>query len=415
MSLLQDTIFYWVQFIINFIQKYVWDITGINRSYEESACVCKIWTRHKTAADTEMSNKEDFIYVLEKFAHPNIILNDNISLYSVNEVEAVFVDCGVVDVFDSAHDAFVYNTQFRMAKKIIILPVESFHRMAKDIPLPNIPMINLANHGRCGSTLLCKLFEAMPNTLSIFETLPFSSLANVSRKGHIGYETISKLFSSTIMCTVKHANKRNSEILLLKCQSSAVYVIDIITDVVPHIKHIYMYRQPVPFVRSYEKIFAINGIKISVKALKLWCGLGHNRSLKCSPVYPSYFLKELNNFTKFSLLWITCVAVFNNLVTNGYHIKSLKYEDLLENPKSVLLAIFNYAGIPVTKIPNIEKVMYKDSQAGNKYSTRSIDKKILESSYTPITKNLKAEVDGICKDFKVPLFWDTLYLPEKLE
>ena len=220
--------------------------------------------------------------------------------------------------------------------------------------------------------------------------------------------------SLTILCTVKHASIRNSEILLLKCQNVAVYVTDIMIDVVPCIKHIYMYRQPVPFVRSYEKIFAIHERKTSVKVLKQWCGLGHNRSLKCSPVYPSYFLKELNSFTKFSLLWITGAAVFNNLVTNGYLIKSLKYEDLLENPKSVLLAIFNYAGIPVTKLPNIENVMSKDSQAGNKYSTRSIDKKILEASYTPITEKLKAEVDGICKDFKVPLFWDTLYLPEKL-
>ena len=412
-----NKLFICMQKIINFFQIFFCWLFGINyqKNYEKSAHVYKIWFRVPKQSRVQLhSSKFDFVCTLQCLTHPNIILSDNISLYSVNEVEAVFVDCGVVDVFDSAHDAFVYNTQFRMATKIIILPVESFHRIAKDIPLPNIPMIHLANHGRCGSTLMCKLFEAMPNTLSISETLPFSTLANLSRKGHIGYEKISKLFYSTIMCTVKHASIRNSEVLLLKCQNVGVYVTDIMIDVVPQIKHIYMYRQPVPFVRSYEKIFAINGIKISVKALKLWCGLGHNRSLKCSPVYPSYFLKELNGFGKFSLVWITAAAVFNNLVTNGYRIKSLKYEDLLENPKSVLLAIFNYAGIPVTKLPNIENVMSRDSQAGHTFSSRSFDKKILEASYTPITEKLKAEVDGICQDFKVPLFWDTLYLPEKL-
>ena len=417
MSLLQDTIFCWVQFIINFIQSYVWDTTGVKRSYEESACVCKIWARHKTAANIEMSNKEDFIYILEKFAHPNIILSDNISLYSVNEVEAVFVDCGVVDVFDSAHDAFVYNTQFRMATKIIILPVESFHRIAKDIPLPNIPMIHLANHGRCGSTLMSKLFEAMPNSLSISEANSFTDLAGLSRKGHLGFDTLQKLCYSTILCTIKHANARNSELVFFKCQNIAVYVTDIMIDVVPCIKHIYMYRQPLPFVRSYEKLFAGSGIDMvtDVKLLKYWCGMGHNKILKGSPIYSPCFLTELNKFTRLGMFWVTAAAAFNNLVANGYLIKSLKYEDLLENPKSVLLAIFNYAGIPVSNLPDIENVMSKDSQAGNAYSSRSIDKKILEASYTPITEKLKAEVDGICQDFKVPLFWDTLYLPEKLE
>ena len=43
-------------------------------------------------------------------------------------------------------------------------------------------------------------------------------------------------------------------------------------DVVPNIKHIYMYRQAVPFVRSYEKLFAIptrkeNSISKSIKGV----------------------------------------------------------------------------------------------------------------------------------------------------
>ena len=138
-------------------------------TYERSAQVCKILLRHKPPIHLEFSSKSDFIFVHKYFCYPCIVLNDSISLYSINEKEAIFVDCGKIDVFDSIHDPFVYNTQFRHAVNLITVPIESLHKIAKETSLPKIPIIHLANHGRCGSTLITKIFEAVPNSLSMSE------------------------------------------------------------------------------------------------------------------------------------------------------------------------------------------------------------------------------------------------------
>ena len=417
MSTFHDRVFVLVQTVLRYIQQWLW--WGIGKqdgySYEESAHVYKILYRHRSQANIEFSSKDDFIYIHERFCHPSIALKDMVSLYSVTLKEAVFVDCGNVDVFDSTIDPFVYNVQFSSAIKIIILPIDSFHRISKEIPLPKIPIIHLANHSRCGSTLVTKLFEGISNTLSISETNSFTDLASLSRKGHVSYDALRKLCYSTIMCTVKHANERKSELVFIKCQNIAVYISDVLVDAVPSIKQIYMYRQPVPFVRSHEKLAAVNFLeKWTPKDTRFWSGLGYNKILTGLPKYSRCFLEGLSSFTTYGLLWITGAAAFSNLVKNGYEIKSLKYEDFVADPRKMLLAVFDYADIPVNKLPDIDKVMSKDSQAGSAFSTRSADKKILEAACAPITEELKAEVDAVCHDFKVPLFWNTFHLPEKL-
>lgn len=167
----KDFLFEFIKFLLSLIQVVTWRYYNVGQlrqnTYERSAQVCKILLRHKRRKDLAISSIENCVFIHQEFCHPRIILHDNVSLYRITKREAVFVDCGNLDVFDSTHDAFVYNAQFRHATHLIIIPLESFHQVSKGISLPGIPFISLANHGRCGSTLLTKIFEAVPNSLSI--------------------------------------------------------------------------------------------------------------------------------------------------------------------------------------------------------------------------------------------------------
>ena len=138
-------------------------------TYLRSAQVCKILLRHKPPKHLEFSSKSGFIFRRKGFCHPSIVLNDSISLYSINEKDAIFVDYGNIDVFDSIYNTFVYNTQFHNAVNFVTVPIESLHQIAKKMSLPKILIIHLANHGRCGSTLITKTLETVPNSLSISE------------------------------------------------------------------------------------------------------------------------------------------------------------------------------------------------------------------------------------------------------
>ena len=416
----KDFWFEFVRFVLNSIQAVTWRYYDIIRqlrsnTYERSAQVCKILLRHKGQIYMEFSSKSDFIFVHKDFCHPCIILNDNISLYSVNKKEAIFVDCGNIDVFDSIHDAFVYNTQFRHAVNLITVPIESLHQIAKEMPLPKIPIIHLANHGRCGSTLITKMFEAVPNSLSMSEPNAYTDLAELSRKGRLARSELVKLCYSISLCIFKHASTRKSEVVFLKGQNVVTYVTDIMAEALPSIKQVYMYRDPLPTMRSWEKLYIANKWSPpTVNIVKLWAGIGHNDLLKRYPVYPFHYINDLDFISKISLTWIAGVAAFNELVSQDYTIKSLRYEDLLEDPETTIKALFHYAGLPDYRLPDVREVMNKDSQKGTLYTTRHFDQDRLKESYTKLTEKLRAEIDTLCSDFSVPLFWERCHLPNKL-
>lgn len=381
-------------------------------TYERGAQVCKILLRNKPPIHLEFSSKSDFIFIHKYFCHPCTVLNDSISLYSINEKEAIFVDCGKIDDFDSIHDPFVYNTQFRHAVNLITVPIESLHKIAKEMSLPKIPIIHLANHGRCGSTLITKIFEAVPNSLSISEPNAYTDLAELSRKGRLARFELVKLCYSISLCIFKHASTRKSEIVFLKGQSVVTYITDIIAEALPSIRQVYMYQDPLPIIRSWEKIYIANKWSPpTVRLIKRWAGIGHNELLKRYPVYPSHYISDLELVSKLSLFWINGVAAFNELLCRGYAVKSLKYEDLLDDPETK--ALFRYIGLPDNRLPDVRKVMNKDSQEGTQFTTCQFDDVVFKENYTKLTDNLKAEIDTLCSDFSLPPFWKPCHLPNK--
>ena len=58
--------------------------------------------------------------------------------------------------------------------------------------------------------------------------------------------------------------------------------------------------------------------------------------------------------------------------------------------------------------------MNKDSQEGTQFTARQLDQLVFKESYTKLTEKLKAEIDTLCSDFSVPLFWEPCHLPNKL-
>ena len=83
-----------------------------------------------------------------------------------------------MDVYSSDEGPFMYITQFKLATHIITMDMETFRELADNLPekkdvkvLSILPLcLNLlfspkimvvANTGRCGSTLLAQMFEAV--------------------------------------------------------------------------------------------------------------------------------------------------------------------------------------------------------------------------------------------------------------
>ena len=110
------------------------------------------------------------MYTHLEYLHPNEVLKrDNITLQGVDGNYAWFcVTDKKVNVYDLKKFPFVWVAQYLMAKELILVPIWAFLRLAEEeVPDPGTDgrdVIMIFNTARCGSTLLCQMFDTLPNT-----------------------------------------------------------------------------------------------------------------------------------------------------------------------------------------------------------------------------------------------------------
>lgn len=383
-----------------------------NLEYEKSAKVSTIYGRFKKEfPEIYFIGKKNFLYLHERFDHPSIVLNESVTLFTITPEEAVFVDCGDFDLFCDESVANMHLSQYEKALKLITLPIQSFHLIASQIPVPKASLLHIGNHGRCGSTLMYRMFQPVSGILSMAEPLSFYALSELVRTGELTKNDLIPYCKSIIKCLINHANIKKSEFVCFEPNSMSIYIADALHEAWPTMKHIYMYRNPVPFTVSYEKqhIF-LRWKEMDVEIVKQHNTFMVNESLEMLSDYPSYtddYIRALSKHAKWALHWITCNAAYNSFIKRGYPIVSVKFEEFLNDPETILQCIFKYFGIPVERIPDIKKILSKDSQANTVLSTQSADPNELKKKLTPITEEEKNEVDKMCRDFNVPLFSST--------
>ena len=390
-------------------------MAGRPKEYEASAEVFKILLKFKPCYYTErLCDKDDFLVVHESFSHPNIVLQDNIYFYCLTESEACFVDCGETDIFKSF--TFTWIGLNETAVRLITMPLSSFHAIAKDIPIPNIPVLLVSNTGRCGSTLLTNLFKDIPNTLSLSEPPVFTDITEMSRNGKLPLNELKRLSQSSYALTFKHANARKSELIFIKAPDIDLFICDILFETIPSMKQVFLYRQPLPTIRSFEKLQVLQAWEVPpiLDSVKFNIGIGQHRLTEGLPTLSDEFIKSLSNFGIWSLKIVYSIAAYKQLVKQGYPLKAIKYEDILKDPKTLFSSLLAHAGLPLAKLPDIKKVMSIDSQNGTEWTTMKVNDNVFEGKLAKMTEEFTTQVDMICDKFDVPRFWNSVDLPNKI-
>ena len=105
-------------------------------------------------------------------------------LMGVDDKRAYFcISDEKVDPYHSSVGPFLWANTFIAIKKILILDINHFHRLAKVRGDPfekgqlDITIIHMTS--RCGSTLLGQILERVPRTRVMSEPKPFSYIGNM--------------------------------------------------------------------------------------------------------------------------------------------------------------------------------------------------------------------------------------------
>lgn len=330
-----------------------------------SAKVLNIQAKNRTPANTVVK-LEDFDYREgEAISLSSIVNSPNISLYCLDlqNQRAIFVETPI-DV-DLSQAPFYYLAQYEQAQRLIAVPLAELPQLLENIePVEQLTIIYSV--GRCGSTLLSKVFNRVDTVLSLSEPDVFSQIVGLRNPDRRNNREIAELLTACVYLLAKPTPQGKFDCCVIKLRSFAIALGDLIYLAFPNAKSIFLYRNAEDVVKSSIRSF--------VFLSKLLPAIAENIDLysRFIPLLKEY--ADDIDFTDsqatdlYTVLWLSTMQSYLSLHQQGIITCAVRYEDLVAQPQQIVSSLFQECGLPITEVANGCEVFINDSQKGSNLS-----------------------------------------------
>ena len=376
-----------------------------NEDYAHSAQVVNVLWRAKHTI-YKLTRLLYFLYKHEKYVHPDYVLkNKHTSLVAVQEDYALFIETDPdVDIHDTEKFPFLFLAQYFQARKLIILPIKSFHRLADDIGDPKIPVAMVNMSARCGSTLISQVANKVPNTRVMSENWTTMNIHELTTSGKVSRDVSRRLLRSAVRLHCKISPDEKIERIFMKMTILNAPQFEDFAKLFPQIHYIFNTRHPVPSMRSQKQVIGHVETGLYYKLQFGWRELaGMNFSIPYGPKY-EHVVKSLNKWKQNITYIQSAYLMYASVVATYFDHKDIYehvilYENLVENPTEEVLKTFKILDIPEHHLRKALSALEKDSQNGT-FGSQGGGRKLA------LSKEDLQELDGYLKDFDLPFRHD---------
>lgn len=292
---------------------------------------------------------------------PHIILEQaNLSLYCLDHANkrALFVETPP-DV-DLLQAPFYFIAQYENAQKLIAVPYETLHALARHVELDKQRIILFYSTGRCGSTLISNVMNLNPSVISFSEPDVFSQLVMIrTARQSSNAETASLLYDS-ILIMASNAEKQGYQYFAFKFRSYVLSVSDLLYQAIPQAKVLFMYRNALTWAYSFSRAFGSPDDNIGERLEKS----GFRYMI---PGVNQHLMEHHNSISWVEYLahmWVSTMQDSLWLQQQGAAIASARFEDLKAAPLPIIQSVLAHCGLPMPEPEKLADVLAKDSQAG---------------------------------------------------
>jgi hypothetical protein len=331
------------------------------------AQVLTIQNKHRRSVSL-VARLQDFTFTENGVIDAKIILEQpNISLYCLDDENkrAIFVDLPAA--IDLSQAAFVYQTQFDHAQKLLAVSYDDFKALGRQLPEIN-HFIFLYSTGRCGSTLLNHAFNSLENVSSLSEADVLSQFIHLrNADGNLDTELIELL-----RCCVRFVHRptpfKTASVHVAKLRNQCIEIIDLFERAYPEAKKLFLYRNAIDWVRSIYRLASRNRVP-SDRSL--------TEALEWQYLYSNRFFEYLRNLfdegtemisatQSITLWWLTVMERYEYFYNKGFSMRAWQYEDVLLHRDKFLESIFSYCDLPMVDVRKALAAFDKDSQQGTR-------------------------------------------------
>ena len=402
-------------FVVSF-QKFTWAVTGVEKTirdtksglnFRNGAHVLDIKWRRKIHP-LDVADPSNFITFHNSFRHPNCVLKPNVSLYCMTKTQAIFVEVEEgKDICSSTSAVNFYSAQFKHAKRLITMPLGVFHKIAQDLGDPKVPVVLISSTGRCGATLMCRMFERVPGTMLLQEPDCLTTLGFLRKSSAISDKEFDNILASVVRLLCKPNDR--SGMIVIRSRPCCCVQIKQIQNLIPRIRHIFLYRNSLRTVASYIGTMT------------------HDTTAQCtrflidnqfvSTVFPffrrlfyHYFVyivdhdppltnpSSMSTVGIFTSVWAACVGHAVECTEKNIPIINILYDELMKCPERSCYVLFDMLNIRREYV-NVAVQAFKVDVNKNPDACQSFSN---TDSRRTIPPEARAEADGILKKYGFP-------------
>ena len=370
-------------------------------NYDISNHVLDIRLKHRFDPMMSRPSITNFVASHNRFAHPDEVLKDNITLYELSPTQAVFIECPEnINVYDSTVASFAKEGQFYNGRRLHVLPIVSFYRLADRVGPPRAPIIFLGHTFRCGSTLLSQIMDHTEEIVSMSEPGPYGAVARACQDKVLIGKDLDRYIASGIGLLCKPVAKTTSA-YFLKINATAISQMNRIRQVFPDSKLLFLYRDGIPVAESIIKI----SYKLPILRTIFIFGKTHKSFVRIfyetvTGLPAKDFDCDLKGDAQFALMiWVILCKQYLTARQQSWPISAIKYEDLIHDSEYTLEQVFKYCDLPVRYVDKALCGLAHDSQRHSVSSRKNLK---MFASNLSLSSAALAEVQAFCDLQGVP-------------
>jgi hypothetical protein len=352
----------------------------------------------------QLASLEDFTYTEGESLPAQVVVEQpNLSLYCLDEKtrQAIFVE--TPPDIDLAQAPFYYQAQFEHAYRLVALPYEALHSLARSHRPPDEALILIYSVGRCGSTLVSQLFNLPDNVLSLSEPDVFTQIVLMREPDGSRDEELAALLAGCVAVLAKASPQKRPAFWALKFRAFCIEIADLLYRNYPQAKLLFLYRQAESWARSSARVFLASDQMNEAKKQEVFHLM--NRLVPMLPAYMASTPGGLSATDLLVLIWLSVMKRYMSLHAQGCRTCAARYEDLKARPEAVLQGLFRYCGLPLPDPAALEQILAKDSQANSHLSQARVQQYEAvfgEAELAQLRAFLQAEPVINRQDFVVP-------------
>ena len=385
--------------------------TQIKQNYQESSYngtvqVMRILCRYKFDPLAQSAGPSIFLTTHERFVDPEYVLKDHISLFHVNKDLALWVEVGEgTDPIRIQNMPFFTFAQYKLARKLIAMPMHVFQKLGQKVGSPKGRLIFLSNTSRCGSTLLARVFSETKTCQVFSEPDCLNALAKL--KNVVPDLERDMIFTSCINLLCKPLHLRETEGCFIKLTMSTMAELPQIKKLFPESYFLFLYRDVLAVIRSLYKFCKVLPVAAMINILGSWFPRLLGKIIKQSIMHgEQYEVKLATEFDFAAIMWSSAVRQFLDFREQGIQIAAARYEDIMHHPNVAFQKIFEYCDLSFD-YKAVERGMSEDSQS----STAVSAEKLKPIKVPALTTEEMLHIHEISDHFNVPRLTEDFNAP----